>query len=374
MALFALTYLNKNMKILADISLQSLDLDLLFPSPFYLSYYQNKDEVPNLLQDKDLLLCRSTMPVNASLFNLHRPGGVATASSGRDHVDVNYLDKEGIRFWDAKGSNAQSVADYVLSCIAFAEKHYGLNGQKVGIIGAGAVGGLVGVRLKKLGFEMKFYDPPKSLIDSHFHSVDLEEILAADIICIHANLHGIEPHPSKGLISAAELSCIKEKTVIINAARGGIVCEEDLLNVSSNLIYCTDVYANEPDISEAIIDFACISTPHIAGHSIEAKQNVLQMLSQKLHHYFQIPLSSTLQTYFAKKSKASLMMGSKLGSLPGFIKESMVSCNSSWQAQILSLYNPIHETEKLKQAKDKKAAFLNLRKAHTYRHDFNFDS
>lgn len=363
MALFALNFLNEKMKILADASLQGLEL--LFPSPFHLSYYHNQDDIPSLLEDKDLLLCRSTLPVNATLFNKHRPSGVATASSGTDHVDVNFLNKEGIRFWDAKGSNAQSVADYVLSCIAFVEKHCGLNGRKVGIIGAGAVGGLVGLSLQRLGFEMKYYDPPKSLIDNHFPSVSMEEILAADIICIHANLHNTPPYPSRQLISAAELSCIKDNTVIINAARGGIIYEEDLLKVSSSIIYCTDVYANEPDISEAIVDFACICTPHIAGHSIEAKQNVLQMLSQKLHHYFQVPLSSKLQASVGKTEKE--------GSITGSIKENKTSY-PSWQEHILSLYNPNLETQRMKQAEVKKTAFLSLRKAHTYRHDFKIES
>ncbi len=339
------------MKILADASF--VGLESLFPSPFHLTYYHHQDEIPSLLEGIDILLCRSTLVVNKSLFTRFHPRGVATASSGSDHVDVEFLEKIGIRFWDAKGSNAQSVVEYVLACIAYAEKNAKPHAQTVGIIGCGAVGSLVGINLQNLGFDVKYYDPLKSASNSDFYSAPIKAILSSDIICIHANLHDKEPHPSRNLIGRDELSLLKDNTLIINAARGGIVSEEDLLSIPKNIIYCTDVYANEPMINKKIIDFAYLATPHIAGHSIEAKQNVLKVLSQKLNHYL-------VNTKYSPDKDLTINKAHAIN----------WDNTTSWQEQILSHYNPMLETKALKQAEDIKTEFLELRKAHTFRHEF----
>ena len=49
-----------------------------------------------------------------------------------------------------------------------------------------------------------------------------------------------------------------------------------------------------------------------------------------------------------------------------------LSADVSWQACVLSLYNPLTDTQILKEATDKRLAFLTQRKAHHTRHDFSF--
>jgi erythronate-4-phosphate dehydrogenase len=138
--------------------------------------------------------------------------------------------------------------------------------------------------------------------------------------------------------------------VIINASRGGIVNEDELLNTKKNLVYCTDVYLNEPDINKNIINYATLCTPHIAGHSIEAKHNAVLQISQKLRCEFN----------FDTIDKPQSVMPS-----------SQIAPNEDWQSYVLSLYNPKYETIKMKNAPDKKMAFKSLRKLHNFRHDFS---
>ena len=45
---------------------------------------------------------------------------------------------------------------------------------------------------------------------------------------------------------------------------------------------------------------------------------------------------------------------------------------TDWQDYVLTLYNPLNDTQVLKEAHDKTLAFLAQRKAHQNRHDFSF--
>ncbi len=337
--------------ILADASLPGLEE--AFPLPFKLTLYHSTTQLPALLKKQDILLCRSTLPVNQNLIENHSLKIVATASSGSDHIDSDCLFKHNISLFDAKGSNATSVADYILSCIAYLRITHGFNGRKTGIIGGGAVGSEVAMRLQSLDFEIIIYDPPRAERDPNFKSASLSELVKCELICVHANRHNTPPYPSINLLSEAFLKQLHPGTVILNAARGGIINEEALLSLNQPLIYCTDVYTNEPRINPKIVELATLCTPHIAGHSIEAKKRAVTLISEKLHAYYH--LSSPL---FLEKIKEP---------------QPTITSHASWDHVILSLYNPKHETEQLKKAavNAMESTFQRIRQAHHYRHDFN---
>ena len=65
-----------------------------------------------VLRDCEILACRSTIRVNAELLEGTAVRCVATATIGMDHFDTAYLDRAGIRYCNAPGCNADSVADY----------------------------------------------------------------------------------------------------------------------------------------------------------------------------------------------------------------------------------------------------------------------
>lgn len=331
------------MNILADASLPGLDV--AFPSPFNLSTYNSPEEIPSLLTGKDVLLCRSTLKVNSALLKNSTLQYVATASSGSDHLDKVCLKEKNIQLIDAKGCNAIAVADYVISCLAYLDKNRLVKGKKAGIIGMGHVGTKVYDRLNALNFELISYDPLKENI----RHTDLSALFECDIICIHAELHNNAPYPSLNLLDKTTLQMLKPGCIIINAARGGIVNEMDLLNQPS-IIYCTDVYLNEPEINQLIIDRATLCTPHIAGHSIEGKYTAIELISKQLHHLKGLQPPQYVKAFLSTKAD--------------------YQSQQTWQDLALSLYNPVTETSALKKAADKKSAFLSLRQQHQNRHDF----
>ncbi len=305
------------MRILADASLPGLDA--AFPAPFILSRYSSRSELDNSLHDKDILLCRSTLKVNQALLKQHHLNFIATASSGIDHLDQPFLKAQNIQIIDAKGANAEAVADYVMACLAYLEQNHPLKGKSAGIIGMGHVGTSVSSRLRNANFQVMHYDPLKSLHHPQFKSTSLTELFNSDLLCIHAQWHNNFPYPSVNLINEAFLARLKPGCVIINASRGGIVNEEALLNCP-NLIYCTDVYLNEPTIDYRVVDKATLCTPHIAGHSLEAKQAAIRLISERLHGLLDLPLPQ-----FSTLDK------------PPFIA---IDQNKCWQDRVLSIYNP----------------------------------
>ncbi|CEG56429.1 4-phosphoerythronate dehydrogenase [Legionella fallonii] len=340
------------MKILADASLPGLDI--AFPKPFILSLYSNEQELCSMLDGQDILLCRSTLKVNQELLKEHHLKCVATATSGTDHLDHFFLRSQNIPIIDAKGSNASSVADYVIASLAYLDQQHLITSKHVGIIGMGEVGKRVYARLKAANFHIQPYDPPREQWDQQFKSCELEQLLAMDILCIHAELHNIAPYPSLNLLNKDFLDQLKPGCIIINAARGGIVNEEALLKTQQNLIYCTDVFLNEPSIDKRIVEKATLCTPHIAGHSLEAKWTAVAVVSEKLHELIGLPVPQF--------------------DLPPQDLQITLNQTQSWQELILSLYNPFAETSYLKQAHSKEEAFLKLRKQHQKRHDFSLYS
>ncbi|MCH9755952.1 MAG: 4-phosphoerythronate dehydrogenase [Gammaproteobacteria bacterium] len=341
------------MKILADASLPHLKA--LFKAPFKLTTYQNEQVLHENLPHQDILLCRSTLKVTPELLQNTKLTCVATASSGIDHINTNYLKSQNIHCFDAKGSNAEAVADYVLATLSYLKTQNKIPGLRAGVMGAGEVGSRVIKRLKTLGFEVFAYDPLKP----DFESCHFEALTRCDIICIHANLHDTKPHPTKNALSAPFFEKLKPNTVIINAARGGIVNEQALLNTQKNIVYCADVYQNEPYINPDIVSYATLCTPHIAGHSIEAKQDAVIYISHALHTHFGLnPVTFDLNPVIASDNTV----------IASEARQSKNASTISLTPSILTLYNPLLETQKLKQAGDKTSTFLTLRRQHQHRH------
>lgn len=337
------------MNILADSSLPFLTET--FPSPFRISGYQSKEELMDKLPHHDILICRSTLNVDRCLLANSSLRYIATASSGVDHIDKNSLKQQGIDLFDAKGSNAAAVADYVLATIAYLMTQGSFHAKTAGIIGAGKVGTQVSQRLEALKLKVFLYDPPKAARDSQFKSASFSDILACDLLCIHANLHDNHPHATRHLFAEKELQSLANNCIIINAARGDIVKEEALLGCPQSVIYCTDVFSNEPRIHRGIVDFSHLCTPHIAGHSIDAKRQAMIQISQQIHQAYQLsyplyPASQKINPFDIEKP--------------------------SWQEQLLSLYNPIDETRCLKSSNVLEETFINLRKNHPTRYDLRW--
>lgn len=310
--------------------------------------------------DADILLVRSVTQVNEALLADSKVKFVGTATTGIDHVDTAWLEKNHIAFADAKGANAQAVAEYVICCIANLQQR-GLLPKKAlsaGIIGVGHVGSNVALLLKRLGFHVLLNDPPRAEQEKNFVSTPLEKFIDVDLVCLHTPLTLNGSFPTYHLIEKNFLQQLKLGCVLLNAGRGAVINSSDLLQYGRHLIWCLDVFENEPDIDRDILKNAAIATPHIAGYTVEAKLHGALMLYQAAQKALNFPATAMTQSFFPH------------------IGLTLSSSTSSWQDVLLQVYNPLNDTENmcktlLNLPKEEAAhQFDYLRKHHPKRYEF----
>lgn len=336
-------------RILADANLP--DVAQVF-HPLNVTLFTDNNSLLEHIPFHDILICRSTLKVNEQLLKNTPVRLVGTATSGTEHLDKNWLEANQIRYMSAKGANAHAVADYVCITLAWLNKNKGWWGKKAGLIGCGKVGNKVKYRLESLGFSVYTNDPWRC-DETNFKHHPLDALLDCDVICIHCDHHENLPYPSHHLLNQDFLQQYKTNGILINAARGGIVDEAALLESIHCENYCTDVYNNEPDINTHLLKSCMLATPHIAGHTIEAKYNAVIMLAQQIFEYLNIRPTHPL----LKVSFPEINVNSK---------------NPEWIDKVLSIYNPGLDSQALKISCDIAQDFKRIRKAHNFRHDMNW--
>jgi len=230
----------------------------------------------DLAADADLLLTRSTVKVDERLLAGSRACFVATATAGVEHVDQAYLASRGIEFASAPGSNANSVSEYVAEALLVLAERGGwsLAGKTIGVVGVGNVGSRVVRKARALGMDVLENDPPLARRTGESRFVGIEEILKADVVTLHVPLTREGQDATYHMVDAAFLGAMKPGAVLVNAARGPVVVEEDLkATIRSGRLGAVvlDVWDNEPEFSAELLGMVDIGTPHIAGHSLDGK-------------------------------------------------------------------------------------------------------
>ena len=189
---------------------------------------------------------------------------------GVDNIDVEAATELGIYVTNAPESNAGSVAEHTIGLIIAAARHfvqcdaalrYGnfeirnqlfgndIEGKVLGLIGVGRVGRLVarkaarGLSMKVIGYD-PFIDP--ALVPEVEFTESIENVLKnADFVSLHLPVNDT----TMGLIDKIRLLKMKPSAYLINVARGGIVRENDLIEILSEKRIAgaaLDVFAEEP--------------------------------------------------------------------------------------------------------------------------------
>ena len=247
-----------------------------------------RDITPATISDADILLVRSITPVNESLLAGTAVQFVGTATAGIDHFDIEAIERLGVAWSAAPGSNAVSVVEYVLCALATAgwfERV--IAGCPVGMVGLGQVGERLARRLSHLGCQVMAYDPLRSDWPTDICRAEFEEILCQPVISLHANLHDQSAHASRGLLDAARaeqmvaaLSKREDGGLFINAGRGELMTLEALTQlVDSPWTVILDTWPGEPSLSADLLSRCDWVSPHIAGHSVKARENGSDLLA-----------------------------------------------------------------------------------------------
>lgn len=268
------------MRIVADENIVAIDS--------YFSAYGELLKLPGRqisaadVREADALLVRSITRVDRALLENSRVRFVATATSGTDHLDLEWLQQAGIAVYAAAGCNANAVLEYVLTALA-SLKHVGLLDKArptLGIVGAGQVGGRLAELGTQIGFPCVITDPLLNRAQYEFLETlgvkfaDLETVLKADIVSLHTPLTFAGPHATHHLLNRKTLAMLQDDAVLINTARGEIIDGRALLEClceKQNIRTVLDVWEDEPGVDRELCARTDIATPHIAGYSVQAK-------------------------------------------------------------------------------------------------------
>ena len=247
--------------------------------------------------DADALLVRSATTVDAEVFAAaRRLRVVARAGVGLDNVDVKAATQAGVMVVNAPQSNIVSAAELAVALLLAAARHVvpanealrrgewkrskytgvELYEKTAGIVGLGRIGALVAQRLSAFGMHVIAYDPfvaAGRAAQMGVRLVSLDELLrVSDVISVHL------PRTAEtvGLIGEEQLATVKPTTILVNAARGGIVDEQALYSALKEgrvAAAGVDVYAKEPCTDSPLFELEqVVATPHLGASTDEAQE------------------------------------------------------------------------------------------------------
>jgi D-3-phosphoglycerate dehydrogenase len=165
-----------------------------------------------------------------------------------------------------------------------------LSGKTIGIIGAGRIGKAVARIAFGIGMNVVVHtlEPQNEQVELTIAGtkltiplkiVTLDELLStSDFITLHV--------PGGKIITKNEIAKMKKGVILINAARGGVIDEKDLvdaLNAGQVAGAGLDVFENEPKPNQELLTHPKISvTPHIGAATKEAQERIGIELAEKI--------------------------------------------------------------------------------------------
>ncbi|MGD0306533.1 MAG: phosphoglycerate dehydrogenase [Candidatus Acidiferrales bacterium] len=265
--------------------------------------------LPTDIADADGLIVRSATKVTPELLEKAKKLRViGRAGVGVDNVNMDAATRRGVLVMNTPGGNAVSVAEHTFALLlALARQvpnantgiHAGrweksssgveLRGKTIGLIGFGRVGIEVARRAK--GFDMKViaFDPYVSQSVAKELEVELipfEEVLKrADVLSLHTAL---SPSTEK-ILNAAAIAQMKKGARVLNCARGELIDEgalADALKSGQIAGAGLDTFAVEPPKNSPLIGLPnVVATPHIAGSTAEAQEEIGTLIAQQVKDY-----------------------------------------------------------------------------------------
>ncbi|MGA8224129.1 MAG: phosphoglycerate dehydrogenase [Candidatus Acidiferrales bacterium] len=302
--------------------------------------------LPSEIASADGLIVRSATRVTAELLErAARLRVVGRAGVGVDNIDVEAATHRGVLVMNTPGGNAVSVAEHTLALLlalarsvpqSNASIHAGrwekssaagteLRGKTIGLLGLGRVGTEVARRARALEMKVLAHDPyvtPAAARELDVELVPFEDLLRrSDVISLHTSL---SPSTEK-IINAAALAQMKRGARLINCARGELIDEAALAEAlrSGQLAgAAVDTFAEEPPKNSPLLSLPnLIATPHIAGSTAEAQEEVGTLIAQQVRDYLAEGLirnavnMPALSAEQYRRLRPYLELGERLGAL-----------------------------------------------------------
>ena len=238
--------------------------------------------------------------------------GINTASTGLNHIDLNYCNENNIEVVSHKNdldliNNLPSTSELAFGLMMSLMRNipksfhsvkdgnwdyepyvgHQIKGKTIGIIGYGRLGKIMCDLFYGWGVKLLATDPYERITTAR--GVPLEELLEkSDVVFLHTHV----TDDTRGMVDEEFLSYMKEGSYLINTARGELVDEEAIIEsikVGHLKGYGTDVIKDEfGDIENSkLVEFSInpnnnvVITPHIGGMTIEGQTKAYQWAVRK---------------------------------------------------------------------------------------------
>lgn len=310
------------------------------------------DDLPSAIGDAEGLIVRSKTQVTAELLDAADSLRViGRAGAGVDNIDLEAATRKGVVVMNTPGGNSISAAEHALALlmslarrIPFADLSLRagkwdkkafigqeLQGKTLGILGVGKIGSILAQRAQSFHMQVLAYDPFVSeeyVNDLGIELCSFEEVLSrSDFVSLHLPLNEKTRH----LMCKSTFQLMRKGALLINAARGGLVVEEDLADAleegqlgGAGL----DVFENEPEIHPRLLaSDRAVLTPHIAGSTVEAQSKVGYEIAQQVTTYLQQEVILNAVNFPSMSGKELnqiqpyVRLGEKLGSFISQVSE-----------------------------------------------------
>ncbi len=243
---------------------------------------------------------------------------IARAGAGVNNIPLDRCAEKGIVVFNTPGANARSVMELTLCGLLLGCRDIvgGINwvksiaqepdvakkvekgksqfagheilGQKLGVVGLGAVGGPFANAARKLGMQVYGCDPFISIdaawhLDSQIHKVNSRDEVFA--ICDVISLHTPLVEDTKKMINAESIAKMKDGVIILNFARDLLVDDDAMAEaLASGKVkrYITD-FPNEKTANMP----GCIAIPHLGASTEESEDNCAKMAVTELMNYLE---------------------------------------------------------------------------------------
>lgn len=253
-----------------------------------------RTEVLALAPGLDGIINQAELRVDAELLDLApRLRIVANVARGHDNLDLQLMSQRGVWATNAGDIFSESTADATLALILAVTRRIAeadrfvrrghwqgfqpglwdgmlLAGKTLGILGYGSIGQAVRRRAEAFGLRVIFHrrratgDPAQK---------SLEEVIArSDILSLHCSLTS----ETRGLLDEARLRQMKPGAILVNMARGPVVCEEALVAALTGGRLAgagLDVFEREPEVHPQLLEMEqVVLTPHLGGGTRESRK------------------------------------------------------------------------------------------------------
>ncbi len=309
------------MKILANDGISNLGKNLLENAGFtVITNKVNQEELASYIQAEQIpvLLVRSATTARKELIDqcpslkLIGRGGV-----GMDNIDVAYAREKGLKVINTPASSSQSVAELVMghlfatsrflndsyknletSDFSELKQKYGkgveLRGKTLGIIGFGRIGQSLASYALGTGMNVIAIDQFTNTVEVQVpigtsQKVNVSITPTSDLASELSKMDYISIHVPKqadgsAVLGANEFQLMKKGVRIVNAARGGVVNESELIEALETGVVsyaALDVFENEPTPRKDLLSHSKIAvTPHIGAATIEAQDRIGEELAE----------------------------------------------------------------------------------------------